>query len=121
MLNLIYPAHAVGLHRSNLLTEQDEVETGQRLYGWMVGDVVVYLLASYFAQGFIVTRHKTRLIHKGDVPEGKVSDDVMLHRSLHIVPIMDKSREWQVGTLADSHNCPREIYVFEIVLHIRGL
>ena len=81
MLNLIYPAHAVGLHRSNLLTEQDEVETGQRLYGRMVGDVVVYLLAGYFAQGFIVTRHKTRLIHKGDVPEGEVADDVMLYRS----------------------------------------
>jgi hypothetical protein len=119
--NPIDPAHAIGFHRGYLLTEKDEVETGQRLNRRMVGDVAVYLLACCFVQCFVITRHKARLIHKGYVPEGKVTNDVMLHRFLHIVPLMDKSREWQVGTLADSHNCPREIYVFEIVLHIRGL
>ena len=68
-LHLIHPAHAVGLHRGNLLTEQDEVETGQRLDGLMVGDVAVYLLACCFVQCFVITSHKARLIHKGDVPE----------------------------------------------------
>lgn len=44
--NLIHPAHAVGLHWGNLLTEQDEVETGQRLDGLMVSDVAVYSCTS---------------------------------------------------------------------------
>ena len=63
------------------------------LDGLMVGDITVYLLAGRFAQDFVVAGHKARLIHKGNVPEGEVSDDVMLHRFLHIVPLMDKSRE----------------------------
>ena len=105
-LYLIHPAHAVGLHRGYLLTEQDEVETGQRLDGRMAGDVAVYLLACCFAQGFVITSHKARLIHKGDVPKCEVTDDVLLYRFLHVVPLMNKSREWQVGTLADSHHCP---------------
>ena len=87
----------------------------------MVGDVAVYLLAGCFAQGFVVAGLQLLFIHKGNVPEGKVADNVMLYRFLHIVPLMDKSREWQVGAFADSHYCPREIDVFEIVLHIRGL
>ena len=116
-LHLIHPAHAVGLHRGYLLTEQDEVETGQRLDGWMVGDVVVYLLAGCRAQGLVKAGLQSFFIDESDVPKGKVSDDVMLHGFLYIVPFMDKSREWQVGTLAESHYCPREIYVFEVVLH----
>ena len=116
-LHLIHPAHAVLFHRSNLLTEQDEVETWQRLDGWMVGDVVVYLLAGCRAQGLVKAGLQSFFIDESDVPEGEVSDDVMLHGFLYIVPFMDKSREWQVGTLAESHYCPREIYVFEVVLH----
>ena len=30
-------------------------------------------------------------INESDVPEGKIADNVMLHRFLHIVPLMDKS------------------------------
>ena len=119
--NLIHPTHAVGFHRGYLLTEQDKVETWQRLDGLMVCDEAVYFLSGCFAQGFVVAGLQSFFIDEGDVPEGEVSDDVMLYRFLHIVPLMNKSREWQVGTLADSHYCPREIYVFEIVLHIRGL
>ena len=103
---MIHPTHAVGLHRGYLLTEKDEVEVWQCLDGRMVGDVAVYLLAGYFMQGFVVTRHKARFINKGDVPEGKIADNVMLYCFLHVVPLMDKSREGQVGTLADSHHGP---------------
>ena len=48
-LHLINSAHAVGFHRGDGLTEQDEVEAGEGLYGWMVGYVAVYLLAGLSA------------------------------------------------------------------------
>ena len=100
------------------LAKEDKVETRESLYGWMVGDVAVYLLAGCFAQGFVVAGLQLLFIHEGDVPEGHVADDVMPNRFLNVVSLTDQSREWQAGTLADSHYCPREIYVMEIVLHI---
>ena len=55
-LHLIHAAHAVGLHRGYRLTEQDEVEAGEGLDGWMVGDVAVYLLSGLGAQHVIVVQ-----------------------------------------------------------------
>ena len=45
----------------------------------MVGYVAVYLLSGIVAQGIVVAGHEAVLIHKGDVLEGHVADDVMLH------------------------------------------
>ena len=45
----------------------------------MVGDVAVYLLSGLSAQGIVVAGHETAFIDKGDMPEGHVADDVMLH------------------------------------------
>ena len=78
-LHLIHAAHAVGLHWGDGLAKQDEIEAGEGLYGWMGGNVAVYLLPGFRAQGIVVTGHEAVLIHKGDVPEGHVADDVMLH------------------------------------------
>ena len=39
-LHLVHAAHAVGFHRGYRLMEQDEVEAGEGLDGWMVGDAV---------------------------------------------------------------------------------
>jgi len=91
ILHLINMTHAISLHRGNLLTEQDEVEAGQRLDWLMVDDIAVYLLTSSFAQGFVVAGLQSFFIDESDVPEGEVTDDVMLHRFFHIVPLMDKS------------------------------
>ena len=88
---MIHPTHAVGLHRGNLLTEQDKIEAGQRLDWRMVSDVAVYLLVGCFVQGFVVAGLQSLFINESDVPEGKIADNVMLHRILHIVPLMDKS------------------------------
>ena len=92
-LHLIYAAHAVGFHRGDGLAKQDKIEAGKGLDGWMVGDVAVYLAAGIVAQGIVVAGHEAVLIHKGDVLEGHVADNVMLYCFLHVVPLMDKSRE----------------------------
>ena len=92
-LHLIHAAHAVGFHRGDGLAEQDKIEAGEGLDGWMVGDVAVYLLSGLGAQGIVVAGHEAILIHKGDVPEGHVADDVMLHGcSLVIVDAGDAGR-----------------------------
>ena len=79
MLHLIHPAHAVGFHRGYRLAEQNEVEAGEGLDGWMVGYVAVYLLSGIGAECVVVAGHEVVFIHKGDVLEGHVADDVMLH------------------------------------------
>ena len=56
-----------------------QVEAGEGLDGWMVGNVVVYLLSGLVAQGVVAAWYEAVFIHKGDVPEGHVADDVMLH------------------------------------------
>ena len=96
-LHLIHAAHAVGFHRGDGLAEQDKIEAGEGLDGWMVGDVAVYLLSGLGAQGIVVAGHEAILIHKGDVPEGHVADDVMLHGcSLVIVDAGDAGqRGWR--------------------------
>ena len=78
-LHLINSAHAVGFHRSDGLAKKDEVKAGEGLDGWMVGDVVIYLLSGLGAERVVVAGHEAVFIHKGDVPEGHVADDVMLH------------------------------------------
>ena len=78
-LHLIHAAHAVGFHRGDGLAKQDEVEAGEGLDGWMVGDVAVYLLSGIGAECVVVAGHEVVFIHKGDVPEGHVAEDVMLH------------------------------------------
>jgi hypothetical protein len=103
------------------LAKQDKIEAGEGLDGRMVGDVAVYLAAGIVAQGIVVAGVQSFFIDEGDVPECEVTDDVLLYCFLHFVPLMDKSREWQVGTLADSHYCPREIDVLENVLHVYRL
>ena len=78
-LHLIHPAHAVGFHRGDGLAKQDKIEAGEGLDGWMIGYVAVYLAAGIGAESVVVAGHEAVLIHKGDVPEGHVADDVMLH------------------------------------------
>ena len=128
-LHLVHAAHAVGFHRGDGLAEQDEVEAGEGLDGWMVGDVAVYLLAGLGAQGIVVAGHEAVLIHKGDVPKGHVADDVMLHGcGLILLDAGDAGRKGLVGIhsrpwvaypwpFTKAHHSPREIYVFEVVLH----
>ena len=111
-LHLIHAAHSVGLHRGYLLTEQDEVETGQRLDGWMVGYVAVYLLAGLGAERVIVAGHEAVFIHKGDVPKGHIADDVMLYGcGLILLDAGDAGRKGLVGILTNAHHSPREISV----------
>ena len=45
----------------------------------MVGDVAVYLLAGLVAQGVVAAWYEAVFIDKGDMLEGYVADDVMLH------------------------------------------
>ena len=117
-LHLINSAHAVGFHRGDGLAEQDEVEAGKGLDGWMVGDVAVYLAAGIVAQGIVVAGHETAFIDKGDVPEGEVTDDVMLHGcSLVIVDAGDAGQEGLASIFTNAHHSPREIYVFKTVVH----
>ena len=93
-LHLIHAAHAVGFHRGDGLAKQDKIEAGKGLDGWMVGDVAVYLAAGIVAQGIVVAGYEAVLIHKGDVPEGHVADDVMLHGcSLVLVDAGDAGQE----------------------------
>ena len=95
----------------------------------MVGDVAVYLLSGIVAQGIVVAGHEAVLIHKGNVPEGHVADDVMLHGcGLVIVDAGDMNQKGLASIhsrplvaypwpFTNAHHCPREIYVMEIVLH----
>ena len=111
-LHLIHPAHAVGFHRGDGLAEQDEVEAGEGLDGWMIGDVAVYLAAGIVAQGIVVAGHEAVLIHKGDVPKGHVADDVMLYGcGLILLDAGDAGRKGLVGILTNAHHSPREISV----------
>ena len=117
-LHLIHAAHAVGFHRGYRLTEQDKIEAGEGLDGWMVGDVAVYLLSGLGAQRVVVAGHEAAFIHKGDVPEGHIADDVMLHGcSLVIVDAGDAGQEGLASIFTNAHHGPREIYVSKIVLH----
>ena len=111
-LHLIHAAHAVGFHRGYRLTEQDEVEAGEGLDGWMVGDVAVYLLSGLVAQRVVVAGHEAVFIHKGDVPKGHVADDVMLHGcSLVIVDAGDAGQEGLASIFTNARHSPREISV----------
>ena len=47
LLHLIHPAQAIRFHRGYLLTEQDKVETRERLDRLMVGNISVYLSACF--------------------------------------------------------------------------
>ena len=111
-LHLVHAAHAVGFHRGDGLAKQDKIEAGKGLDGWMVGDVAVYLAAGIVAQGIVVAGHEAVLIHKGDVPEGHVTDDVMLHGcGLILLDAGDAGRKGLVGILTNAHHSPREISV----------
>ena len=111
-LHLIHAAHAVGFHRGDGLAKQDKIEAGKGLDGWMVGDVAVYLAAGIVAQGIVVAGHEAVLIHKGDVPEGHVADDVMLYGcGLILLDAGDAGRKGLVGILTNAHHSPREISV----------
>ena len=80
------------------LAEEDEVEAGEGLDGGMVGDVAVYLAAGIVAQGIVVAGHEAVLIHKGDVPEDHVADDVPLHHFRLVLPVMDDALAVGTGT-----------------------
>ena len=117
-LHLIHAAHAVGFHRGDGLAEQDEIEAGKGLDGWMVGDVAVYLLSGIGAESVVVAGHEAVFIDKGDVPEGHIADDVMLHGcSLVIVDAGDIGQEGLASIFTNAHHGPREIYVFKTVVH----
>ena len=110
-LHLIHAAHAVGFHRGYRLAKKNEVEAGEGLDWRMVGDVAVYLLSGLGAQGIVTAWYEAVFIYKGDVPEGHVADDVMLHHFHLVLPVMDDGGKWQGAILTDTHHCPREIYV----------
>ena len=78
----------------------------------MAGDVAVYLLSGLVAQCVVVAGHEMVFIHKGDVPEGHIADDVMLHGcGLVLVDAWDAGRKGLVGILTNAHHSPREISV----------
>ena len=111
-LHLIHAAHAVGFHRGDGLAEQDKIEAGEGLDGWMVGDVAVYLLSGLGAEYIILTWHEAVLIHKGDVPKGHIADDVMLYGcGLILLDAGDAGRKGLVGILTNAYHSPREISV----------
>ena len=92
--------------------EQDEVEAGEGLDGGMAGDVAVYLLSGLVAQRVVVAGHEAVFIHKGNVPEGHVADDVMLYGcGLILLDAGDAGRKGLVGILTNAHHSPREISV----------
>mgnify|MGYP007101931138 CR=1 FL=1 len=120
-LHLIHAAHAVGFHRGDGLAKQDKIEAGKGLDGWMVGDVAVYLAAGIVAQGIVVAGHEAVLIHKGDVPEGHVADDVMLHGcGLILVNAWDMKQEGLASIFTNAHHGPTQIYVMMNKFHIRS-
>ena len=91
---------------------QDEVEAGEGLDWWMVGNVAVYLLSGLGAEYIILTWHEAVLIHKGDVPKGHIADDVMLYGcGLILLDAGDAGRKGLVGILTNAHHSPREISV----------
>ena len=111
-LHLIHPAHSVSLHRGDGLAERDKIDAGEGLDGWMVGDVAVYLLSGLGAQGIVTAWYEAVFIHKGDVPEGHVADDVMLYGcGLILLDAGDAGRKGLVGILTNAHHSPREISV----------
>ena len=111
-LHLIHAAHAVGFHRGDGLAKKNEVEAGEGLDWRMVGDVAVYLLAGLGAELVVVAGHEAVLIHKGDVPEGHVADDVMLHGcGLVLVDAWDAGQEGLASIFTNAHHSPREISV----------
>ncbi len=114
-------AHAIGFHRGDGLAKQDKIEAGEGLDWRMVGDVAVYLAAGIVAQGIVVAGHEAVLIHKGDVPEGHVADDVMLHGcSLVIVDAGDAGQEGLASIFTNAHHGPTQIYVMMNKFHIRS-
>ena len=116
-LHLIHAAHAVGFHRGDGLAKKNEVEAGEGLDWRMVGHVAVYLLSGLGAERVVVAGHEAVLIHKGDVPEGHVADDVMLHGcSLVIVDAGDAGQEGLASIFTNAHHGPREIYVLYLKL-----
>ena len=105
-LHLIHAAHAVGFHRGYRLAKKNEVEAGEGLDWRMVGDVAVYLLSGLGAQGIVTAWYEAVFIYKGDVPEGHVADDVMLHGcGLILLDAGDAGRKG-LGAGGDSHKCP---------------
>ena len=120
-LHLVHAAHAVGFHRGYRLTEQDEVEAGEGLDWRMVGNVAVYLLSGLVAQGVVVAGHEVVFIHKGDVPEGHVADDVMLHGcGLILIDAWDMKQEGLASIFTNAHHGPTQIYVMMNKFHIRS-
>lgn len=120
-LHLIHPAHAVGFHRGDGLAEQDKIEAGEGLDGWMVGDVAVYLLAGLGAECVFVAGHEAALVDKGDMPEGHVADDVVLHGcSLVIVDAWDMNQKGLASIFTNAHHGPTQIYVMMNKFHIRS-
>jgi hypothetical protein len=100
------------------LAKKNEVEAGEGLDWRMVGDVTVYLAAGIVAQGIVVAGHETAFIDKGDMPEGHVADDVVLHGcDLILIDAWDMNQKGLVGILTNAHHSPREIYVFKVILH----
>ena len=111
-LHLIHAAHAVGFHRGDGLAKQDKIEAGKGLDWRMVGNVAVYLLSGLVAQGVVAAWYEAVFIHKGDVPEGHVADDVMLYGcGLILLDAGDAGRKGLVGILTNAHHSPREISV----------
>ena len=109
---LIHAAHAVGFHRGDRLAEEDEVETGEGLDGLVVGDVAVYLAAGLGAERIVVAGYEAVFIDEGDVPEGHVADDVVLHGcGLVLVNAWDMKQEGLASIFTNAHHGPREISV----------
>lgn len=120
-LHLIHAAHAVGFHRGDGLAKKNEVEAREGLYGWMVGDVAVYLAAGIVAQGIVVAGHEAALVDKGDMPEGHVADDVMLYGcGLVLVDAWDMKQEGLASIFTNAHHGPTQIYVMMNKFHIRS-
>ena len=88
----------------------------------MLADVAVYLLPGLGAQGIIIgTGHKAFFVHKGDMPEGHVADDVMLYGcSLVLVDAGDAGQEGLASIFTNAHHGPTQIYVMMNKFHIRS-
>ena len=118
MAYVLNSAHAVGFHWGDGLAKEDEVETGEGLDGRMGDYVAIYLLSGLSAERVVVAGHEAALVDKGDVPEGHVADDVMLHGcGLVGLDAWNVGQKGLVGILTNAHHSPREIYVFKVILH----